>query len=159
MYDWNKQAEEMFNTWTGVQQQMWNNWLDMTQKTPAQPMNANQVWQKSVETWENSVNNTLDAQNKWSQMWVENFSNIANVPKEALEMVQQAQEVQQNWNSAQRQLWLKWFELAKKIEPTAMMGGWDEEAQKAFQVWQESAQKIMKAHTEWARTWNNDKPK
>ena len=149
MYDWTKQAEEMFNSWNTVQQKMWNNWLEHAQGAYAQPLDADQIWQQSLETWEKSVHSTLEAQNQWSEMWVENFSNMANVPPEAVNMVKQGQAIQQNFRNSQQELWQKWFELAKKVQPATMMGGLDGDAQTAFKTWQDSMQQMVNMQSQW----------
>lgn len=158
MIDWTKQTEQTFKAWTETQQKMWNSWLEMAQQASGQALEPAAVWQKSIETWEQSVQNTLEAQSKWTQMWAESLSNTIGVPKEIAQLAQQAQEMNQNWNQAQRQLWQSWFALAKNIDPASMSNSWETEGKKAFETWQETAQKMMNAQAEWSKMWNANSP-
>ena len=154
MIDWAKQTEQTFKTWTNTQQKMWNSWLEMAQQASEQALKPNAMWQKSIDVWEQSVESTLDAQSKWTQMWAESLSNTVGVPKEIAQLAQQAQEMNQGWNQAQRQLWQSWFALAKNIDPASMSNSWETEGKKAFETWQETVEKMMKAQAEWSETWN-----
>ena len=153
--EWMKQAEEMTKTWTEAQKKMWDNWLKTTQQSFG-PSQVPEIWQKMVETWEGSVESTLDAQAEWMRMWANNLSSIEGTPKET---VDQVQEMAKRWSESQKQLWASWFEMARKFDPAKMPGLGEETGQQFFQVWQESAQKVMDAQAEWVRTWTGEKPK
>ena len=149
--EWTKQSEEMFSAWMGTQKKMWDNWLDMVQKSaPESP--ATELWQKTLDTWEQTVNKALEAQTEWTKMWAENIPSAAALPKEFADWAQQARDMNQRWVELQQQLWSVWFGLAKKSEPANMVGSWDQESQKMAHMWQESVGKIMEAQMEWARS-------
>ena len=150
--DWSKQAEETVKTWTETQQKMWNSWLETVGQVSV-PSQATEVWQKTLETWEGAVKNTLDAQAEWAQMWAESFKTTSGIPKEIVEWAQQAQEMNKHWSDAQQQLWQSWFEVVRKIDPAKMGETWDKEGQKVFKAWQESAQKLTEEQLKWARKW------
>jgi hypothetical protein len=152
--DWTKQAEETVKAWTDTQQKMWDSWLEMLGTNPV-PAQANELWQKTMATWQEAVKNTLEAQTKWTETWAENLSKVPNMPKESVEWVKQAREMNKRWTEAQRQLWESWFELVGKIDPAKMNEGWDKEGKKLFETWQDSAQKLMEAQMKWAQTWGN----
>lgn len=63
-----------------------------------------------------------------------------------------------NWTDAPQQLWQSWFEIVKKIDPAKMDQSWDKEARKIFETWQQSAQNLMDAQLNWARTWGDSIP-
>jgi len=154
MMNWTKQVEEMAKTWTETQKMMWNNWLGSIQGLGQSQ--STEVWTKTIETWERSVNSTLEAQNEWNRMWTESFTNLNGLPKESLEWANQTQEMTKRWSDVQKQLWGSWFDIVKKIDPTKMAGNWNnKESQNVLQIWQESAQKIMQTQAEWARLWTS----
>jgi hypothetical protein len=155
--DWSKQAEETVKAWTDTQQKMWDSWLEMLGTSPM-PAQANELWQKTMATWQEAVKNTLEAQTKWTETWAENLSKAPNMPKESVEWVKQAREMNKRWTGAQRQLWESWFELVGKIDPAKMNEGWDKEGKKLFETWQDSAQKLMEAQMKWAQMWGNGEP-
>ena len=149
--DWNKQAEDMMKTWTETQKKMWDNWLDVAQPGSVQPQFA-ELWQQTMETWEGTVKSTLAAQNEWTQSWVSSVEQ-AGLPKELAELLKQGQEMSNQWAEAQQKLWQSWFSLMKDIEPTTFAPKWEDEGKKAFETWQEAAQKVMDAQKEWQSTW------
>ncbi len=156
--DWTKQTEEMMKTWTETQKKMWDNWLETVQKGANQDQAA-EMWQKTVDTWEQTVKNTFEAQNEWMKMWADSFDAKSDVPKEVTEWFNQSQEMANRWSETQQQLWQGWFDLVKKADATKMAGAWGEEGQKAFGAWQESAQKVMDAQAQWTSMWSPEQAK
>jgi hypothetical protein len=155
--DWTKQTEDMFKTWTDTQKKMWDSWLETVQQASA-PMQGAQVWQKTIETWEETVNNVLAAQTKWSETWANSFD-PEGTPEEMAQWFKQAQEMAKQWNETQQSLWQNWFGLIKQADVTKMTGGWEEEGQKAFKNWQDSMQKVMDAQMDWIKMWAPSQPK
>ncbi len=156
--DWTKQSEEMMKAWTETQKKTWNIWMETVQQGSKQNQAA-EMWQKIVDTWEQTINNTLEAQNEWTRMWAENFGAKTDLPKEATEWINQAQEMGKRWSETQQQLWRSWFELVKKADSAKMADAWGEEGQKAFKTWQESVQQVMDSQTEWAGMWTPEQTK
>lgn len=150
--DWSKQTQETVKAWTETQQKMWDNWMEMV-SGGAVSTQAAEVWRKTMETWQEAVANTLEAQTEWTRTWTEALTKTPNVPKEMVEWVEQVKEMNKRWTEAQQQLWQSWFEMAKKIEPAQMDSGWDKEGKKVFQAWQDSTQKLMEAQLKWANMW------
>jgi len=153
--DWTKQTEETFKAWMGTQKQMWDSWLEAIQKGAPQ-LQPTDLWQKTVQAWEEAVKKLLEAQSDWVRMWAESAPSMAGLPKEVTEWVQQARDMNNRWIDVQRQLWAGWFELLKKGEPSNMTGSWDREGQKMAAAWQESVEKIMAAQMDWARRWSSE---
>ncbi|MCB0154420.1 MAG: hypothetical protein KDF65_06440 [Anaerolineae bacterium] len=150
--DWTKQTEEVVKSWTETQKKMWDSWLKTVQQGPEQFQVAN-VWQKTMETWEETVKNTMAAQGEWMQMWVDGFEKQKGMPEEATQWVKQAQTMNKQWTDIQQQMWDSWFELVKKADPAKMTESLDSEGKKAFAAWQESAEKVMEAQEKWANMW------
>ena len=150
--DWTAQAEEMYKTWADTQKKAWDNWMQMVQPQPSQTQAAD-MWKKTLDTWEETVDNTLAAQAKWTEAWGSNVNTENGTPEEMAKWIEQTQEMTKQWNGAQKELWQNWFDLMKKAEWTQMTGSWEEEGQKAFQTWQDAAQKVMDAQMEWVKMW------
>ena len=153
--DWTKQSEEMFKSWSETQQKMWNSWLEALQQS-ASSAQAADVWQKTINTWQETVNNTLAAQAKWTDSWSESFEAQNGTPEEMAQWVEQTQKMAKQWNEAQQKLWQNWFDLMKRDDLTGIVNSWQEEGQKAFTSWQESVQKVMDAQMQWLKMWAPD---
>lgn len=152
--EWTKQTELIFKSWTEIQQKMWDDWFKATQgfgKTQ-----ATEVWRKTVETWEESLKKTLNAQMEWSRMWAQSFSAGTGVPKEMVEWARQGQEMMRRWAEAQIQLWEGWFGIVKNLDPTILGGNWERESQKVLLIWQEAVKNARDAQVEWGRLWTAD---
>jgi hypothetical protein len=150
--DWSKQTEETLKAWMGTQKKMWDTWLETLQKGAPQ-FQTTELWHKTVETWEETVKKSLDAQSDWMRIWAENAPSFDGLPKEVTDWAQQARDMSKRFMDVQRQLWAGWFELIKKSEPGKIVGSWDKEGQKIARAWQESVEKIMEAQMEWTRHW------
>ncbi len=154
--EWTKQAEETFKSWTGAQKKLWDDWLKAVQGLgKSQPT---EVWEKTVESWQESVKNTLDAQIEWTRLWAESLTTAKGTPKEMVEWAQQGQDMIKRWAETQRQVWESWFEVVKKLQPSTLGGNWGLEGQKFFQVWQQAIQKAQDAQAEWVRLWTERQP-
>lgn len=152
--DWTKQTGDMFKNWTETQKKLWDNWLEMMEQGGSKSQAA-EIWQKTIDTWEETVNSMLTAQNEWMASWAKGFDTTkADLPKELKAWAEEAQAMMNRWSEAQQQLWQGWFEMVKQANPTKMGGSWEEESQKMYQTWQESAQKIMEAQKEWVGMWS-----
>lgn len=150
MTDWMKQAQDMVKQWTDSQQKMWENWVGTMQGVGIQ----SDTWQKSVDTWRDSVKKALDAQVAWAQFWADNMSASTGSSQQISDWSKQFVDMTKQWNETQTRLWDNWFETLKKSDPSAMSKNWNaEEMQKMVQVWQEYAQKAMEAQMEMTRMW------
>jgi gas vesicle protein len=146
-----KQTEEILKTWTDVQKKSWEGWLETIKSYDAsQPA---QVWEKTINTWQDSVKRTLEAQAEGSRIWAESVTSVQGAPKEVAEWAKQVQEMTQRWTEVQQQLWDNWFEVAKKADPSKIGETWGgSEGQNILQAWQDVAQKVLNTQSEWAKT-------
>jgi hypothetical protein len=151
--DWTKQTGEMLKTWSETQKKLWDNWLETVQQG-ASKSQGTEIWQATINTWEETVKSMLEAQNEWVQTWARSFDTAKlDLPKELKEWADQAQDMMKQWSEAQQQLWQSWFEMIKQVNPARMSGDWGTESQKMYQTWQESALKMMEAQKEWVKMW------
>jgi hypothetical protein len=147
--EWTKQSEEMLKTWTETQKKMWDEWTKAIQGFGKSP--STEVWEKTVETYQQTVQRVLDAQLEGARRWAENFPTGKGTPQEAAEWAKQGQDLIIRWTETQKQLWGSWFELVKKLDASNMIN-WPRDGQKFLQSWQETIQKALNAQAEWVKT-------
>ncbi|MCB9138514.1 MAG: hypothetical protein H6642_09225 [Caldilineaceae bacterium] len=154
---WAKQSEEMLKGWTEAQQTMWKNWTDMFSATPQTNEMWNQdLWTKSIEMWEQVMDNSVSTQDEWLRMWVDSLESQDQLPDEVIKWAEQVQAMMGEWNASQAKLWNNWFSMLKGMQPATNAinaNDWIEESQKTFQAWQNSAQQVMDANMKAAQLW------
>ena len=148
-----RSSDSLIKTWAGTQQQLLTNWLDTVRRFGGTP--TLELWTKTVEAWQASVKETLDARAEWTREWTETLANAKGTPEELRDLARQGQELLQRWTDAERQLWQGWFNIVKdinfKVEPgTAAQAGSD-----LVQLWQESAHKMIDAQATLVRRWTS----
>jgi hypothetical protein len=150
--DWTKQAEDVVRNWTSAQQKMWESWLSMMQGAGTTP--GNEMWEKTVDTWHESMKSALDAQANWTQFWADSVVANTGSSKQMSDISQQTVEMTKKWTETQSQLLDNWFEAVKKSDPAAIAKNMNpEEMQKAMQTWQDATRKMMESQMEMIRTW------
>jgi hypothetical protein len=125
-----KPTEQIFPPWAEMQHTMWDDWFKATQgfgrtQTP-------DVWSKTVEAWEESLQKTLYAQTEWAR---------------------QGQAMTRRWADAQIRFWEGWFGVVRKLDPSTLGGSWEQESQKVLQIWQEAIRNARDAQVEWGHLW------
>jgi len=150
--DWSDQTQRMMRTWAETQQKMWSSWLEGLQRAGQAP--GPELWERTVETWRESVNRTLDAQAEWTQAWAARFQEIEGTPKEARDWAEEGQAMMSRWNEAQRELWGQWFDVLKSARPDSVLGRSGEAPEQLIRAWQETARKAMEAQMQWASAWS-----
>ena len=98
--DWAKQSEEMLKNWSETQQAMWKNWTDMFPGAGAAPQTT-ELWAKTVETWEQALHSSMEAQAEWMRMWVESLESQDQLPDEMVTWAEQVQEMSRQWGVSQ----------------------------------------------------------
>ena len=147
--EWAKQSEEMLRTWTETQKKMWDDWMKAVQGLGKSP--STEVWEKTVDSWNQTIQRLLDAQVEGARHWVENFTTAKGTPEETAEWAKRGQDIITRWTETQKQLWGSWFEVIKKLDASNMTN-WTRDGQKFIQSWQETIQKALDAQVEWVRT-------
>ena len=147
--EWAKQSEEMLKTWTESQKKLWDDLMKAMPGFGKSP--SPEIWQKTVDTWNQTIQRVLDAQVEGVRHWAENATTAKGTAQETAECAKQGQEMITRLLETQKQLWGNWFEFAKKLDASNMMN-WTQDAQKFLQSWQETIQKAQTAQTEWLKT-------
>lgn len=149
--DWLEQTQKMVKSWTETQMTMWDKWFD-TLKSTGRPTTAD-AWTKALDTWQQSVGDTLKAQSDLTKMCIDNLGKVPGSGEWLGEMSKQAEEMMQQMNSTQQKFWDDWFAAMKKADPSKVTGSWEPEGKKIFEAWQESMREALEAHMERASTW------
>jgi len=151
-----KSSESLINTWAQTQQKLLTNWLDTMQRFSGTA--SPELWTKTVEAWQESVKQTLDAQEEWIRRWTETLANTRGVSQEVLDLARQGQEQQLRWIDAERQLWQSWFNIVRDINFKVEPGTGAQAGSNLLQLWQESARKMIETQTALARQWTSGFP-
>lgn len=144
--DWTKQTQDMLKAWTEAQGKMWDAWREGLQGTGQSA--ATDMWQKTIETWQKSVNDTFDAQAKLSKLWLDSLRSTRATPESMAELSKQVEQMIEQLQHTQRQLWGGCFSALKGIDPRNAPGSWEEQTHQVFQQWQDIARKAMEAQAE-----------
>ena len=131
----------MVHTWTDAQQKVWSTWLRTMQgigKAPTPDLRGT-----ILNTWQDSINQTLTAQSEWMQKWVDSLGEIESTPEAVKSWVNQSQEALIQWNKAQQQLWEQLFDVLRKAEPEETVLSIENQGMQVFRAWQESVHAIM----------------
>ena len=147
--EWAKQSEEMLKSWTETQKKMWDEWTKAMQSFGKSP--STEAWEKTVETWNQTIQKVLDGQVEGARLWAENVTTTKGTPQEMTEWAKQGQDIITRWTETQKQLWGHWFEVVKKLDASNILN-WPRDGQKFLQGWQETIQKAQDAQAEWLRT-------
>ncbi len=168
--DWTKQANDMIKTWTGTQQKVWEAWLNSAQLVTTAPQSP-ESWQKIVETWRGTVKQALEFQLQLTQLWAEGVAatsvniptvpglqglpslpNLPGIPTTPVELTRQILDLTRTWTDTQVRFSENWFDVLKKIDPTALSQSWDPtQAQKIVASWQDATQRVIEAQNEFGR--------
>jgi hypothetical protein len=148
--EWTKQTEDLFKTWTDAQTKMWSDWLKTMQGFGKSQ--SSQVWEKSVDAWDESIKKILDAQADWTERWADSFTTAKGAPKEMVEWSKQGQEMIKHLTDTQKMLWTNWFAIVRKLDPAALGVNWGD-GQTFQKSWQQAIQKGLSTQEEWVRQW------
>ena len=149
-----KQAEEMVQSWSEVQQKMWDRWQEMLRgaATEASPGSEGsdsvlEAWRlqsrQVLEAWDGSVRRALEAQLEWTRIWAERVGEAENMPPQLTAAAGQLHDAAKSWTGLQTQLWEGWMRAATR-PATATPG---------LQALQDAARVVAEAQAEWARQW------
>jgi len=146
-----KSTESLIKTWAETQQKLLTNWLDTVRSFSGAP--GPELWSKTVEAWQASVKETLDAQEKWTREWTETLAKTKGTPEELRELAQQGRDLFQRWTDAERQIWQSWFNIVKDINFRPESGTSPQAAM--IQLWQESAHKMIDTQASLVQHWTS----
>jgi hypothetical protein len=149
--NWPTPLSDMMHMWTTTQQKVWSTWVDTMQGIGRAP--TPDLRGKIIETWEQSVCYSLDAQAKWMHAWLENLQRVEGMPENARQWLGHGQQEMEQWHAAQRELWDHLFEVLKKAEPETSAHALQQVSEGIFQTWQRSARQMMENQLQWVTEW------
>jgi hypothetical protein len=153
----NKDTENILKTWAETQQTLLSNWLDTVRKTGG--TSAVELWSKTVDAWQSSVKETLDAQAEWAHRWTATLEKAKGTPEEMRGLAKEGREQLQNWAEAQRELWQGWFNAVREINFKPEAGAASQTGKDLVQLWQDSAHKMIDAQAALVRRWTGGNTK
>jgi hypothetical protein len=143
--------ESMVKTWAETQQKLLTDWLDTLRKLGGTP--TLELWTKTVDTWQTSVKETVDARAEFTRQLIETLANAKGTPEEFRELAREGREQLQHWTEAERDLWQGWFNVAREINFRPEPGAGAQTGGDLVQMWQESTHKMIDAQAELIRRW------
>ena len=141
--------ESLLKTWAEAQQKLLTDWLDTLRRLGGTP--TLELWTKTVDAWQSSVKETVDARAESTRQLIETLANAKGTPEELRELARKEQVQVQHWAEAERELWQSWFNIVRHLnfrpEPGAQAG------RDLVQLWQDSARKMIDAQAALVRRW------
>lgn len=148
--------EGLFQIWAESQQKLLTNWLETLRKFPGTP--TLELWTKTVDSWQASVKETLDAEAKWNHEWTQALEKAQGKPEELRALAQEGREQLQQWTQAERELWQGWFDAVRKINFRPEPGAGTQTVKDLVQLWQNSAHKMIDAQATMLRHLTGGNP-
>jgi hypothetical protein len=149
--NWPTPLGDMMQMWTTTQQKAWSTWVDTMQGIGRAP--TPDLRGKIIETWEQSVRYSLEAQAKWMHAWLENLQRVDGMPENARQWLVHGQQEMERWYAAQRELWEHLFDALKKADPGTSASSLQKIGEGIFQTWQRSVRQMMENQLEWVAEW------
>ena len=143
--------ETILKTWSETQQKLLNDWLDTLRKLGGTP--TLELWRQTVDTWQNSVKETVDARAEYTRQLTETLAKAKGSPEEFRELAREGREQLQHWAEAERDLWKGWFDVAREINFRPEPGTGAQAGKDLLQLWQESTHKMIDTQAALIRRW------
>lgn len=144
-------GENTARGWSEEQWRIFDRWVEALQSVgaPKAGEGLEELRQTTLRSWEESVNNTVRAQEELSKIVEEALDAWAPRPQDSrqAEAVRQMQEAVRSWTDVQRQAWSGFFELAKRLDVNQLTDTWNE--------MMEAGQQSMKDAWETQARWFN----
>jgi hypothetical protein len=144
-------GENLINTWAQAQQKLLTNWLDTVKRYSG--AQGPDLWKSTVDAWQTSVQQTLDAQEEWMRQWTKTLVNTQGTPGELQALAREGRDQLQRWIDTERELWQSWFKIVKDINFKVDTGMGAQPAGNLLQLWQETTQKMIETQAGLARQW------
>ena len=143
--------ETILKTWSETQQKLLADWLDTLRKLGGTP--TLELWRQTVDTWQNSVKETVDARAEYTRQLTETLAKAKGSPEEFRELAREGREQLQHWAEAERDLWKGWFDVAREINFRPEPGTGAQAGKDLLQLWQESTHKMIDTQAALIRRW------
>ncbi len=138
--NWADEAEKILKTWTDTQEQIWKSWAP-----PATSESPEDAWNRGLELWQQSIQQTLDAQSEAMKMWASVAQQGGAPAPEFSRYFPALQDMFGQWTTAQQQLWSQWVETLKSIDPGKLNETWQEQGDDLAQQFSASTKSMMDA--------------
>ena len=149
--------ETILKTWSETQQKLLADWLDTLRKLGGTP--TLELWRQTVDTWQNSVKETVDARAEYTRQLTETLAKAKGSPEEFRELAREGREQLQHWAEAERDLWKGWFDVAREINFRPEPGTGAQAGKDLLQLWQESTHKMIDTQAALIRRWTGGSTK
>ena len=143
--------ETILKTWSETQQKLLADWLDTLRKLGGTP--TLELWRQTVDTWQNSVKETVDARAEYTRQLTETLANAKGTPEELHAVAREGREQLQHWTEAERDLWQGWFNAVREINFRPEPGAGAQAGRDLVQLWQDNAHKMIDAQAALVRRW------
>src|SRR6266480_5564411 len=143
--------ETILKTWSETQQKLLADWLDTLRKLGGTP--TLELWRQTVDTWQNSVKETVDARAEYTRQLTETLAKAKGTPEEFRELAREGREQLQHWAEAERDLWKGWFDVAREINFRPEPGTGSQAGKDLLQLWQDSTHKMIDTQAALIRRW------
>jgi len=143
--------ETILKTWSETQQKLLADWLDTLRKLGGTP--TLELWRQTVDTWQNSVKETVDARAEYTRQLTETLAKAKGTPEEFRELAREGREQLQHWTEAERDLWKGWFDVAREINFRPEPGTGAQAGKDLLQLWQDSTHKMIDTQAALIRRW------
>lgn len=142
--DWNSSLEDMTKSWVDMQNQLLSSF-----NAGVLGAAAPSAWQQTLDAWKAVVDSHLDAQAEMAARWA------AQAPEgaETEAWAAQGQAMQNAWLAGSRQLWTKWFEMTRAMDPSRSGWAGSGSGTEALRAWQDMARQMSEAQNTWLKTW------
>ncbi len=151
-----QQMEDMVQSWTKMQKDMWDNWMQSVRQfggTTSMPgtedMQAH--YQEQLKSWEASVRQALDAQAQWASQLSDQAKPDQHMPEAVQDWSARMQEMMKSWTDSQEKLWSAWFESMRKMDPEPGAKQWEEQSRQVMEAWQQAAQRAQDTLQQWGK--------
>ena len=149
--DESRPGVNLIKTWADAQMLLLTNWFDTMRGLGGMPSLA--TWHQTVETWQKSVEETLDVRVEWTRNWIERVTTAEGSPEELRSLLEQGQEQMQHWIDTERRLWQVWFDIVKDINFGIQPRTGTQAGKNLVQVWQDAASKMTDMQSSLVRQW------
>ena len=146
-----KSDETLLKTWAETQQKLLTDWLDTLRRFGGAP--ALELWTKTVDAWQSSVKETVDARAEFTRQLTDTLANAKGTPEELRALAREGREQLQHWTEAERDLWQGWFNAVREINFRPEPGAGAQAGRDLVQLWQDSANKMIDAQAALVRRW------
>jgi len=141
MKETQEMMRQMMTSWSSTQQQMIEQWLDIVEQTGGSQ--GGQMWRQTLSVWESSVKRAMEAQNATMSSWMSQVQDAESMPDEAKERIEEGRAIMKRWTETQNDLWEKWFETMRQMDPAKYESNWQEMTKHSVSVWRAYAQRIQ----------------